>query len=164
MKGASGYQISRAASKKGTYAAAATLGAGASSHTDGGLTVGRAYYYKVRAFSNEGSQRVYGPWSEAKSAKPALAAPSTLRATAGKKKASLKWGKVKGASGYEVFRSVKKSSGYKKIADKKAGSAFHTDKKLTAKKTYYYKVRAYRTVGKKKVYGGFSPVSRVKAK
>jgi hypothetical protein len=31
-------------------------------------------------------------------------------------------------------------------------------------KTYYYKVRAFKTVGKSKVYTGYSKVIKVKAK
>jgi len=39
-------------------------------------------------------------------------------------------------------------------------STSYTNTKLTAGKTYYYKVRAYHLEGKTKVYGSFSaPVS-----
>lgn len=164
VENAAGYQVSRATSAKGDYKTVATLSGGTVSYTDSGLTVGRTYFYRVRALAGTEAQRIYGAWSAVKSAKPELAAPSTLRATAGKKRVSLRWSRVKGASGYEVFRSVKRSSGYKKVAAKSAGIISCTDKKLAAKKTYYYRVRAYRTVGKKKVYGGFSPVSRVKTR
>lgn len=53
---------------------------------------------------------------------------------------SIKWNKVKNAKKYEVYRSTKKTSGYKKI--KSLNSTSFVDKKLKTGKTYYYKVRA----------------------
>jgi thiosulfate/3-mercaptopyruvate sulfurtransferase len=62
------------------------------------------------------------------------------------------WSKAKNAKKYEVYKSTKKSSGFKKAAttSKKA----YTIKKLTGGKKYYFKVRAVN--GKKK--GKFSKV------
>lgn len=59
-------------------------------------------------------------------------------------KVTLKWKKVKGATGYEIYRSTKKNSGYKKIATIKKGTKVtYTDKKnLKQNKKYYYKIRA----------------------
>ena len=47
---------------------------------------------------------------------------------------------------------------------KKEAQFLYTNKKLTSKKTYYYKVRAYRVVNGKKVYSGYSKVKGVKIK
>lgn len=55
--------------------------------------------------------------------------------------AKLTWKKVKGAKGYYVYRSTKKSSGYKKVATVKTTKA--TIKKLALGKTFYFKVKAY---------------------
>lgn len=82
-----------------------------------------------------------------------------------KKKVYLKWKKNKYADGYKVYRSTKKKSGYKCIATiKKRSKVSYTDKKVKSKKVYYYKVRAYKKVGKKTIYSGYSPVKRVKVK
>lgn len=54
---------------------------------------------------------------------------------------------------------------YKAVSTIKKGSTVsYTNKKLTSKKTYYYKVRAYRVVNGKKVYSGYSKVKGVKIK
>lgn len=82
-----------------------------------------------------------------------------------KKKVTLKWKKSKGASGYQIYRSMKKKKGYKCIKKIKKGSTvFFTDKKVKSGKTYFYKIRAYKKSGKKIKYGGWSPVKKVKVK
>lgn len=82
-----------------------------------------------------------------------------------KKQVYLKWKKNKYADGYKVYRSTKKKKGYKCIATlKKRSKVSYTDKKVKSKKVYYYKVRAYRKVGKKTVYSAYSPVKKVKVK
>lgn len=50
------------------------------------------------------------------------------------------FGKVSGAASYDVYRSTKLKSGYKKIGSVRKTS--FVDKKAKASKTYYYKVRA----------------------
>lgn len=85
--------------------------------------------------------------------------------SAAKKQVYLKWKKNKYADGYKVYRSIKKKTGYKCIATlKKRSKVSYTDKKVKSKKVYYYKVRAYRKIGKKTIYSGYSPVKRVKVK
>lgn len=83
----------------------------------------------------------------------------------GSKKAKITWKKDSSVTGYEVYRSTKKNSGYKLVTTiKKNKTTSYTDKNLTKNKTYYYKVRAYKTVNGKKVYGSYSSVKTVKIK
>lgn len=56
------------------------------------------------------------------------------------KKVVVSWSKVNGATGYVVYRSTKKKSGYVKVGSVNGKKTSFTDKKLTKKKTYYYKV------------------------
>lgn len=89
----------------------------------------------------------------------------TVKLTAGKKKITVKWKKITGANGYVVYRSTKKASGYKAIKTIKKGSTVSfTNKNLKKGKRYYYKVRAYRTVNGKRIYGTYSAVKSIKAK
>ena len=64
----------------------------------------------------------------------------------------LKWSKVKGASGYTVY--MRKNGKYNKIADTK--STTYTVKKLPNATRENFKVRAYKKVKGKKIYGSYS--------
>jgi len=78
-----------------------------------------------------------------------------------KKKSSivLKWKYQSKASGYEIYMSGKKKSGFIKIKTiKNARKCSYMKNKINKKKKYYFKVRAYKTVSKKKIYGKFSDV------
>ena len=80
-----------------------------------------------------------------------------------KKTATVSWKKVKGASGYVVYRATKKNGKYKSVKKISKGSTVkYVNKKLTKKKTYYYKVRAFKKSGKKVVYGAYSNKVSVK--
>ena len=52
----------------------------------------------------------------------------------------------------------------KKLTVKKAKSKKKTLKQLKSGKKYYIRIRAYKTVGKKTVYGAYSSVKTVKVK
>lgn len=70
---------------------------------------------------------------------------------------------VNGANGYEISRADEKDGKFKVIADTK--NTTYTDTKgLSKGHTYDYKVRAYKLVKNKKVYGGYSEVRSVKVK
>ncbi len=67
------------------------------------------------------------------------------------------WKKVGGATGYRIYRSTKKNGTYKRVATiKKKSTLSYKNTGLSTGKTYYYKVRAYRTVKGKKVWGAYS--------
>lgn len=84
----------------------------------------------------------------------------------GTKKVKLTWKKVKGCTGYEIYLSTKKSSGYKKSANVKKWKKVTgvVKKGVKKKKTYYFKVRAYRKAAGKTYYGAFSNVKKVRMK
>ena len=79
-----------------------------------------------------------------------------VKITAGTKKATLKWNKVTGATGYVVY--MKNSDGdYVKLGSTKSTS--YTKKSLKSGKKYYFRVRAYKTVDGKNIYGGYKTYS-----
>lgn len=96
----------------------------------------------------------------------APAKPKSVTLTAGKKKVTIKWKKVTGATGYEIYRATSKNGKYTKIATiKKASTVKYVDKKsLKSKKKYFYKVRAYTKVGSQKKYSGYTTPKSVKVK
>lgn len=74
----------------------------------------------------------------------------------------LKWRKTKGATGYQVYRAASRKGSFCKIATTRKNRL--TNNKLKPGKTYFYKVRAYRTVKKKRIYCRFSAVLKVQTK
>ncbi|MGN8914474.1 Ig-like domain-containing protein [Anaerofustis butyriciformans] len=83
---------------------------------------------------------------------------NSLKIKSGKKNATITISKASNAKYYEIYRSTNKSTGFKKVATVK--STKYVNKKLTSKKTYYYKVRAVNGSSK----GSFSKVYKVKVK
>gem|GEM_PF-3173401 len=69
---------------------------------------------------------------------------------------SLTWGKSSRAEVYQIYRSEKKGSNYKKIAT--VNKLKYIDKKISSGKTYYYKIRA---VNSNKASSSFSNVISV---
>ena len=147
------------------------------SYTDTDVSQSGTYYYSVQAVSTKWGGAVKSSYDKNISVNIKDTAPTptpaavtkpktpTVTVTAGKKKAVVKWKKISNASGYFVYRATSKSGKYTAVSTIKKGSAVsYTNKKLTSKKTYYYKVRAYRTVNGKKVYSSYSKVKSVKVK
>lgn len=82
-----------------------------------------------------------------------------------KNQAKLTWKKVKNATGYEVYQSMKKNSGYKKVKTiTKNKKVTYKAGKLKKKKTYYFKIRTYRKAGGTTYYGNYSNVKKMKVK
>lgn len=123
-----------------------------------------SYSYMVRPYKTSGGTAYYGGFSNTAQATTGILTPAvTLKA--GKRRVKVSWKKIKGVNGYEIYRSSKKTKGYKKIKTaSKASIVAYTNKKLDSKKKYYYKVRAYKKVNGKKVYSSYSSVKSVKVK
>ncbi len=80
-----------------------------------------------------------------------------------KKAVVLSWKTVSGAKGYQLQYAMNKKFTKKKKSKLTAKAKF-TVKKLKKKRTYYFRVRAYKLNGKTKVYGKWSKVKKVKVK
>lgn len=122
------------------------------------------YGYKVRPYRTSSGTAYYGSFSGAVQASTGIKTPAiTLKA--GKKRVKVSWKKIKGVNGYEIYRSTKKNKGYKKIKTaSKASIVAYTNKSLTSKQKYYYRIRAYKRVNGRKVYSSYSSAKSVKAK
>ena len=127
------------------------------------LKAGTAYKYKIKAYKKDDGA-IYGAASDAfetctKPATPTLKVTSTKTGVA-----SLSWNNVAGESGYQVYYSTKKDSGYKKLATYKANTVKGTKSNLKSKSTYYFKVRAYKVTESGTVYSSWSSVKQIKIK
>ena len=87
-----------------------------------------------------------------------------VKATPKKKKLKVSWGKINKASGYQVQVAKNKKFSKKKIVfdnfTKKKRLTIKGNK-ITSKKTYYVRVRAYKTIKGTKYYGNWSKVAKV---
>jgi fibronectin type 3 domain-containing protein len=118
-----------------------------------GLTYNRTYYYKVRAcdiskcsnYSNVVARKI-------RPNKVTLTVKS-----AGTNNIKLGWDRVT-TSGYEVYRSTNNKRWTRVKTITKNSTLEFNNKKLKSNKLYYYKVRAYKTVSGRKVYGSWSDV------
>lgn len=154
VQAADGYEIFRKTSSKGKYIKIATVSSGNYARLDKGLTTGRAYTYKVRAFQKVGKNKVYGAFCAPVTAKPVPSAPKNLTVTRiSPTRLKTAWDPVLGAAKYEVRRCASLTGTYAAVAE--TASCAFTDGGLDEGRKYYYKVRAYRTVGGVKVYGPY---------
>lgn len=162
VSGANGYRICRSTTKNGKYVCVGTTKKNsATTFLDKTAVTGQVYYYKVRAYRNVEGEKVYGASSAAAKAKAVPATP-TLAVGSTNKTAVLEWTKISGADGYQVYRSTSEDGKFTRV--KTTGKTGYDDQKLKTGKTLYYKVRAYKLVDGKKVYGAFSEVKGVKIK
>ena len=83
-----------------------------------------------------------------------------------KKELTVSWKKDAAVSGYEVLYATnsKFTKGKKTITIKSAKTVKTTIKKLSSKKTYYVKMRSYKTVGGKKYYSEYTSYKKLKIK
>ena len=163
------YEIYRYNSSKADYDLIGEVeGAdGTLSFLDPGRKFNTTYKYKIRAYVQ--STDSYSDYTVEASAKTKLTTPTiksiSFKKSGSKRSVILKWGSIKGATGYKVYRSTKSSSGFKLVKTLKGNSKVSfKDTKVKKKKTYYYKVRAYRTVSGKNYYSSYSKVVSQKIK
>lgn len=96
-------------------------------------------------------------------AAPFKSKPALTAVNVSKRAVKLTWKKISGAKGVYVYRATKKNGKYKRIAGFTSRQQYTNQNRLKGK-TYYYKIRAYKVVNGKKVYGPYSAVKAVKIK
>lgn len=161
VQGADGYAIYRSTSSGGKYSNVATVSASKSrSYTDLQVKIGSTYYYRVAGYKVVDGKKVFGGDSPTVKQKASLPLPVISKVSSSSYNSiKISWGKVSGSSGYGIYRSTSAKGTYTRIGTAKGGSTnYYIDKKRSCGKTYYYKVRAYRTVNKTNYYGGYSDV------
>ena len=161
VTGADGYRIYQYNSSTKKYEAIKnTTG---TSYKISKLKAGTSYKFKVRAYTKDDGT-ILGGYSSVLTTATKPKAPSITKISSTKGKASLTWSNVAGETGYQVYYSTKKDSGFKEMSTYKVNVVKGSKSKLTSKKTYYFKVRAYKTVDGKKIYSAWSTVKSIKIK
>lgn len=161
VTGADGYKVTLYSQNNQKIRSAYTDG---TEHTFIKLSAGTTYKIRVTAY-----KKINGKRQESKvySSVSVFTKPGTpaVKVKVGSKKAVLSWSRQTGASGYIVRMATAKNGKYTKLAVLKGNSKVSFTKTgLTKGKTYYFKVAAYSTVGKKTVYGSYSSVKSVTIK
>ncbi len=105
-------------------------------YTDKNVKNGKIYKYTVKAYNG----KIFSGYNSSGWSIKRLTAPELKSATNYASGITIKWGKVTGASSYNVYRKVKGTSGWVKIATTKNTS--YTDKKAVSGKIYIYTVKA----------------------
>jgi hypothetical protein len=152
--GANEYGIYRATTIGGTYY---KIGKTTSTSFENiKLAYGKTYYYKIRVFKTiHGSSKISISNSYITHAKTELQSPTNLRAKRLKSTAIIvTWQGTRGALGYQLFSKISSTGKYKLLKTTTNGK--YTNTKLTKGKTYYYRVRAFVTNGKTKIYSNYS--------
>ncbi|BBF43888.1 hypothetical protein lbkm_2576 [Lachnospiraceae bacterium KM106-2] len=164
LSGATGYRIYISSKKSRGYKKVADVKG--TSYTVKKLKQNHNYYFKIKAYRTVNKTKVMSSASSVKNARTVHAkAPvkTTVKSVkAGKRKVTVSFKKVSKASGYRVYISTKKIGGYKKVKDIKKTSL--TISNLKSKKTYYVKVKAYKTVKRQKLVSAESNIKSSKTK
>lgn len=185
VSGADGYEVYRKTSKNGKFTKLASVASSKESYINTGLTCGKTYWYKVRAYKGSGGKKTYSKYSAVKSTypRPSKVKGVTVDYTAyGYAYFNLNWSKTSGASGYQLqvkpastgkwssYYREKLTTGewYNTYPDEWNKKKERTNVKYitlgteahwnlpSCEDSYSFRVRAYRTVNGKKVFGLYS--------
>ena len=155
---AEGYQVYRKTGNGSWKLIKELKGNSAESYIDTSAATNTAYTYTVRAFWMDSGKKILSGYDKTgvsakavpnKSAITSITNPSPGRLT-------INWKKISGANGYRVYR-INTDGSYRYLTQISNGSTLsYTESGLTIGESYDYKVRAYRTVNKTKVFGWYS--------
>lgn len=136
------------------------------SYTVKDLSSATNYTFRVRAYKTVDGKKYYSSWNTlttpTKPAKVSIKTPATNT----KHQVIAKWNTVARANGYQI-QYCKNSSCSNVIATKTVSGQSkksYTGKNFTKGKTYYVRVRAYKTVNGTKYYSAWSSVKSIKCK
>ena len=108
------------------------------SYTNTNSTLGKRYYYKVKAIAEDGTSSEFSP---VVSARVQMAAPKASTSNVEKTgKIKITWNKVEGAAKYRVYRSTSKTGTYTLMKTVEGTSYVNESAKAGTK--YFYKVKA----------------------
>lgn len=156
VSGATGYRVYQYNTSTKKWKAVANIKN--TNYTFKNLKSGTTYKFTVRAYKNQGGKTYLSPKYTTFTTSTT---PSTVsfKVTAGSKKATVKWNKVTGATGYKVYYKTSKNGSWKCLKTTNNKTTSYTKTGLTKGKTYYFTVKAYRTVSGKTYNGSYATKS-----
>lgn len=160
--GVNGYEVQKKTGGKWKSVANTT----SNSYTISKLKAGIGYDVRVRSYKTISGKKYYSSFATLKAvtkpATPKIKAPSTNS----KHEIKVNWSPVSSATGYQV-QFAKNKSCSKVIATrtvKGKNKKTYTGKNFTKGRTYYVRVRSYKTVNGKKYYSSWSAAKAIKSK
>ena len=150
-------EVYRNTASTGTFKKVATVNEGY--YRDNTVITGTTYYYKVRVCNTVNCSK----YSNVASLKTMPKKVEDFAVSSvGTNNVKLAWTKAN-YTGYEIARSNSETGTYKVIATITNNATItYNNTGLNANTTYYYKIRAYKTVGKTKLYSDYSNVISAK--
>jgi fibronectin type 3 domain-containing protein len=141
-----GFKIERKTSG-GEYSEIATVCANVTNFSDTGIASNSTYFYRVRAYNDNGNS-AYSNEASAAASTTHPAAPTGLNAEAvSSSQINLSWTDASNnEAGFRIERSLD-GNNWSQIAEVAADTVSYVDTGLDGNTTYYYRVRAYNTVG-----------------
>lgn len=160
VSGATGYRVYRYNTSTKKWQRIANIKG--TSYTFSKLKAGTTYKFTVRAYKTVSGKTYLSPKYKVftSSTNPATV---SFKVTGGSKKATVKWYKVTGATGYKVYYKTSKNGKWIGLKTTNNKTTSYTKTGLKKGKTYYFTVKAYRTVGGK-TYNGSYTAKSVKVK
>ena len=164
IAGVDGYAIYKLDFSTNTYQKIATIyGDSTTNYTNRNLTSATNYYYKIKTFKNSNGINYYSNFSSTLKATTRPLQPSLYLSSPTSKSIKSSWSKISSrTTGYEIYMSTSKYGTYSLVGT--TSNKNFTKTSLTKGKTYYFKVRAYRTVDNTKIYSLYSPIKSIKCK
>ena len=159
-----GYKVYRYDVKTESYKLIKTISnASTTSYTNSKLTSATKYLYKVRSYKIVNNKTHNGDYSSSLAATTKPLTPTVKLTSPSTKKIKLTWTNINSrTTGYNIYMATSKNGTYKNIGSTSKKS--FTKGSLKKGKTYYFKVRAYRTIDGKKVYSSYSSIKSIKCK
>lgn len=157
VSGASGYKVYYKKSNDASWTLLKTTTS--TSYKKANLSDGVKYDFKVVAYKNVSGNACEN--SGKTSSIYTLKKISGVKISKSSSKVKVSWTNISGETGYQISKSTKKS-GTNIVATYETTSGKSMTISATNGKTYYYKVRAYKVVDGKKIYGPWSSVVKYK--
>lgn len=152
VQGVTGYDIYRSEGTSSSSSFVKIASTKNTYYTDKKLNKDTYYYYKIVAYKTVSGENYYSSMSSYSSARTAFTVPYNFSITSsGMNTHILTYKKPAGAGGVEIY--CDSGSGYELIKTTTAES--YTFKNREANRTYYYKIRAFRTVNGTKEFTSY---------
>ncbi len=163
VTGADGYRVYMYNAKTKKWDTVKTVSASTVSYKITDLKAGTKYKFRIKAYKKDDGT-IWSAASATFETATRCKTPAFTKLVSSKGKAVFTWTDVSGESGYQVYYSTKKDSGFKKVASYKANVLSGSKSSLTSGKTYYFMVRAYIKTDSGVIYSAWSTVKSVKIK